>query len=1121
MRPRRFYVTLLLFGAALLPSVALPVYALPAGSGRPTVSAQEPGSAPPSTASPVQNKDIQDKDSQKSEPEPESSAQSTDKADKGAKDDFSKEAFVVEQLHESYRFENDGTGRKVGTLRIHVLSEIGVRGFGQLRFGYNSANDRMQIDYVRVTKSDGSVVTAGPDAVQDLSGPVQQIAPVYTDYRVKDVTVPGLRPGDTLECQVTTTFQTPMAPGQFWLEHNFNKKSIVLDEQLDIDIPAARTIKLKTKPGHDARINEESGRRIYHWSTSNLTSDLDSKDSDKSKKKKKKTDDIPDVQMTTFSSWEEVGRWYSSLEKDRRVPSKEVRAKADELTKGLTTDLDKTEALYDFVAKNFRYVSLSLGLARYQPQAAADVLHNQYGDCKDKNTLLAALLEAEGLNSSTVLINASRKIDPDVPSPAQFNHAITLLTLKNEEVWMDTTTEVAPFRLLSYSLRKKQALVIPPGGVPHLEETPADPPMPDTELAEVTGKVDDSGRLDATVTYTLRGDSELLERMLFRHLAQAQWQKTMETFNKALGGEVSNIKISDPAATREPFTISYQVSKGNYLDWSKKKVDIKLPLSHLSLAQVSDNIDETEEDPDSSDEDTFKLGPAHQHTYRLKLELAPRYHVSAPVPITIERDYGAYQSTYKLDGNTFTAERKLTVRMSELPPARADDYRAFRRSALSDSAQWLSVESAVADTRSAPADMKTSDLIHSANEARRNGNYTQAISLLNRAVEADPKSKSVWNDLGLAYFDDWQDRLAINAYQQQIELNPFDENAYNNLGRVYLRQRKYEEADKWFKKQIEVQPLDKHAHANYGESLLEQHKYEDAVPELEKAVSISSDSATPQVNLGEAYLNLGQDEKAMAAFDKALTISATPSVWNSIAYDLARRKVHLDVARRYAESAVTGTATRLRNVSLDQLKPRDLRLVSELAAYWDTLGWVAFAEGNLDSAERYVSAAWQLNASAEVGDHLGQIYEKKGNKTEAARFYVQSLQARRADPETRQRLATILGGDDKVAAALDRLHGDSDQPITLANAAKVEGKADFLVLLSSGQSSIATVEASKFVSGDDKLSAFAEALQSAKYRQKFPDDTPVKIIRRGTLSCKPANDCTFQLALPDDVRSVD
>ena len=87
------------------------------------------------------------------------------------------------------------------------------------------------------------------------------------------------------------------------------------------------------------------------------------------------------------------------------------------------------EALYDFVAKNFRYVSLSLGVGRYQPHAASDVLHDQYGDCKDKHTLLASLLEAEGLHADSVLINSSRKLDPDVPSPSQFDHVITMLPM--------------------------------------------------------------------------------------------------------------------------------------------------------------------------------------------------------------------------------------------------------------------------------------------------------------------------------------------------------------------------------------------------------------------------------------------------------------------------------------------------------------------------------------------------------------------------------------------------------------------------------------------------------------------------------------------------------------------
>ena len=468
-------------------------------------------------------------------------------------------------MHSHYRFEADGTGRKETTARIRVQSEAGVQQWGQLQEGYNSANERVEIPYVRVLKEDGSVVKAGDDAVQDLSAPIEREAPVYTDYRQKHITVPGLRPGEVLEYDMVTVIHTPLAAGQFWADYEFDKSNISLDETVDVDVPAGRSLKLKCKPNMDPKITEANGRRIYHWSSSHLEREDDSpaareKEKDKKKKKHRPDDDRPDIQLTTFESWEQIGRWYADLEKDRRKPSPEVRAKAQELTKGLNGDLEKTEALYDFVAKNFRYVSLSLGVGRYQPHAASDVLHDQYGDCKDKHTLLASLLEAEGLHASSVLINSSRKLDPDVPSPSQFDHVITMLPMghgeKKEEVWMDTTSEVAPFRLLAYTLRKKQALVIPPAEppspvAPHLQETPADTPMPDTEFSQIDGKINDIGKLEAHVHYEFRGDEELLLRSVFRRVPQANWQRVVENVNAGLGGDITNLKVSDPAATRE------------------------------------------------------------------------------------------------------------------------------------------------------------------------------------------------------------------------------------------------------------------------------------------------------------------------------------------------------------------------------------------------------------------------------------------------------------------------------------------------------------------------------------------------------------------------------------------
>ncbi|MGC2328668.1 MAG: DUF3857 domain-containing protein [Candidatus Sulfotelmatobacter sp.] len=1047
-----------------------------------------------------------------------------------AKKDYSQEAFVIEKLENRYRFEADGTGRKESIARIRVQSEAGVQQWGQLQLGYNSANESMKIAYVRVIKQDGTVVKAGEDDIQDLSAPVEHEAPVYTDYRQKHVTVPGLRPGEVLEYDLVTVVHTALAPGQFWAEYEFDKNDIVLDEDFDVDVPADRPLKLKSKPGMDPKITEADGRRVYHWTSSHLEreddKDKDKDDKDKKKKRRKPEDEHPDIQLTTFATWEQIGRWYAELEKDRRVPSPEVRAKAEELTKGLSSDLDKTEALYDYVAKNFRYVSLSLGVGRYQPHAAGDVLHNQYGDCKDKHTLLASLLEAEGMHADSVLINSTRKLDPDVPSPSQFDHVITMLPVGaekgvNEEVWMDTTAEVAPFRLLSFSLRKKQALVIPPvdahsSVAPHLEETPADTPMPDTEISEIDGKINQIGKLEAHVHYVFRGDEELMLRSVFRRVPQANWQRVVENVNAGIGGDITNLKVSDPAATREPFTLSYDVSRVNFLDWSKKKTEMILPLSSFSLPDV-------DEDDTDADAEPLKLGPKAEYTYKIRLELPEKYSAHAPLPFSLKRDYAEYQATYQLEGNVFTAGRKLTLREGELPASRAPDYAAFRRAVNADLGQQLSIENTVAGTPTPPADMKADDLVESGRAAMNSGDLAMAIEVLKRATEIDPKNKIAWNLLGMSYMGLRQDDAAVAALQKQIEINPYDEYAYNNLGRVYWQDRKYDDAVTAFHKQLEINPLDKFAHSNLGAMYAEWHKYDLAVPELEKAASLTPDSAELQVSLGDAYLNLGQDDKALAAFDHAVELAATPLVWNNIAYQLSLKKAHLDKAQQYAESAVSATAAALRNISLDRITQQDLPLVSSLVAYWDTLGWVHFAEGDLDTAEKYVSAAWELGHHGEVGDHLGQIYEKEGHKDQALRTYALSMNGLRPTPETRDRLSALAGGGAKADTAVAKYKEELERlrTIDLGKVAKVTGNAEFFVLLSGGAGSAAKVESIKFLSGEEKLKPVAEALRTADFHLTFPDDTPVKVLRRGTLSCSAAGSCSFLLTLPDDVRTVD
>ena len=192
--------------------------------------------------------------------------------------------------------------------------------------------------------------------------------------------------------------------------------------------------------------------------------------------------------------------------------------------------------------------------------------------------------------------------------------------------------------------------------------------------------------------------------------------------------------------------------------------------------------------------------------------------------------------------------------------------------------------------------------------------------------------------------------------------------------------------------------------------------------------------------------------------------------------------------------------------------------------YWDTLGWVEFVDGNLDKAQKFATAAWQLDPSAAKSDHLGQIYEKKGNKQEAAHYYALSLNARRPDPETRTRLAGVLGGENKVDGVVEKYHDELQQLRTfkIPNTPKQKITGDFLVILSIAPPAQTTVEAARPVDADNKLKTFTDLVRSAKYGQTVPDDNSIQLLRRGTLRCATASeDCTFVLELPEDVKSAE
>jgi Domain of Unknown Function with PDB structure (DUF3857)/Transglutaminase-like superfamily len=362
--------------------------------------------------------------------------------------DNSEEAFVIEQFSRTVKFENDGTSTQEDTARVRIQSDAGVQRYGLLSFSYASGTGPFEIEYVRVRKPDGSVVLTPPDNIQDMAAEITRTAPFYSDLREKHVAVKGLGIGDILEYKTVDRVTKPLATGQFWLEYGFSRDIILLHEQLEVSVPRDRAIKWKS-PETKPAVAETGQSRVYTWTSSNLA--VQNKDGkvEQARANWEQTrgrHPQPDVLISSFQSWDELGRWYAALQNERIKPTSEIQAKAAVLTKGATDDDAKLRAIYNYVSTGFRYIGVAFGVGRYQPHFAAEVLDNQYGDCKDKHTLLASLLNASGIKAYPALISTSRDIDPEMPSPSEFDHVITVIPQASALSWLDTTAEVGPFQ---------------------------------------------------------------------------------------------------------------------------------------------------------------------------------------------------------------------------------------------------------------------------------------------------------------------------------------------------------------------------------------------------------------------------------------------------------------------------------------------------------------------------------------------------------------------------------------------------------------------------------------------------------------------------------------------------
>ncbi|HXZ13640.1 MAG TPA: DUF3857 domain-containing protein [Candidatus Sulfotelmatobacter sp.] len=1055
------------------------------------------------------------------------------------------------------QYESDGTGSREIRARLRVQSPSGLTKAGNLVFNYGAANEKIEIRSVRVVKPDGKVVTAGPDAVQDLSAPIAREAPMYSDAREKHVTVPGVAVGDAIEYDVITTVFQPLMAGQFWQAWNFISDAICLDEQVDLNVPSDRKLKLKSPPGIEPRIREEGSRRLYHWSASNLELPVvrpplkDFKFDVKALLEGMRPPPPRQITFSTFQSWDEIGQWYLQLERDRRIPTPEIRAEADEIVRGRKDEAEKIQALYAWVSRSIRYVSLSFGVGRYQPHSALEVMQNRYGDCKDKATLLEAFLEAEGLHADPALVNSRAEIDPDVPSPIQFDHVITRVKSDSHEYWMDSTIGVAPFGYLLPQLRGKSALVARSDSLSGLTKTPEALPGPTIYKFDVQGEFTEDGHLDMALAFDTRGDLEVLLRLGILTLPPAQFMAIMQSAareqakTKSSGDDfrLHDFKAGDPTDTSTPFHLQLSITtkiavpilgtdetRGSAREaaraFSSGIVDQETLLAFLPGVEAKSNGSR------KAGQKAVKLGGPTDYALSVAFSLPGKAQPGSGPPehFQISKDFAEYQSDAEWEGRTLRASWRLALRVPEVPQDRAAEYASFCQEVVESFTSHVSKSAGAAAPPAPPVLEKpipsrpphtplpeAETLYNDAQAEIKRQNWGNAERSLESAVRLDPEYASAWNSLGRARMALGKYSDAEAAFRNLLALAPENAFAYTGVAWSLALQRKYSEGAEFLEQRVAAAPEDPDAHMRLGVFYIELHHPDKAVAELEKATSYFSKSAFAYFNLGRAYLENQQGDKAVQAFDEAISLQGGANFRNDAAYLLAEKKSHLDSARVWSTESIRSVEIELNQITIHTMQARTLVLLNEIGAFWDTLGWIDFHSGDFPSAEKNARAASQLLEDSTVLDHLARIYEVQGRKDDAAETYAEAValipttrEINDDEKDARERLVRLLGNDSLVANRVKQARTQlrSRRSIPIPNPSRLEGIAQYILIVGPGSK---VVEIQSFTS-DNPLEELTESVRSAIIPQTFPDSTIQKMPRAGTLAC-PRSDqpCTFTL----------
>ncbi|MFN8804354.1 MAG: DUF3857 domain-containing transglutaminase family protein [Bacteroidota bacterium] len=362
-----------------------------------------------------------------------------------------------------------------------------------------------------------------------------------------------------------------------------------------------------------------------------------------------------------MTTWQELGKWQILLNEGRGLLPEQTRSKVRELTKNLPTADAKAKALYEYLQNKTRYVSIQRGIGGFQPFDATTVDKTGYGDCKALSNYMVALLNEAGLKGYYTQIYAG---DNNRPIPKDFtidyfNHIIVAMPNGKDTLWMECTSQTAPFGYLGKFTGNRYALMVTETGGA-LVRTPRYDQNKNQQVTYANVTLDAQGNAKATVKakYTgLQFENGNLD--YYTSLSTEEQRKWLEKNVHIPSFEIAAFSIQSKKEKIPSAEVSIELNINRFSSVSGKRLFLT-----PNLMNRSTYVPEKLEKRKYTVNRTMPYIDLDSITYSIPDVLYPEF---TPQPTKVTSRFGEYESLVKFDQGKLIYVRRLKMNSGEFP----------------------------------------------------------------------------------------------------------------------------------------------------------------------------------------------------------------------------------------------------------------------------------------------------------------------------------------------------------------------------------------------------------------------------------------------------------------------